>query len=398
MISPDPPHPADQPWPRKATLLAASSLTVMSGATIAPSLPAVADHFAATPDVALLTRLVLTVPALFIAICAPLAGLIIDRFGRKRMILGATLVYVVAGTSGAMLDTLYGILIGRALLGVAVAGIMTTATTLAGDYFDGPARARFMGLQASSMAFGGVVFIAVGGLAADLHWRGPFFVYLAALALIPAMALTLYEPQRPRPTPAHTGSTTPVSAPWGLVALLFGTQIFTFVAFYMIPVQLPFYLRELGVAEPRLAGLAIASGALVAAITSIGYARIRARLSPPTIVALSFALMAAAYAAIASAETFPAVLAALVFAGMGMGAIMPNLSLWLMSSAPPALRGRLIGGMTASVFLGQFLSPLLVQPVAGPFGLATAYAATAGALLLVAAGFAVHTLRRRNGS
>ena len=85
----------------------------------------------------------------------------------------------------------------------------------------------------------------------------------------------------------------------------------------------------------------------------------------------------------------------MLVAGLGMWAIMPNLSLWLMASTPPTVRGRLVGGMTASVFLGQFLSPLLVQPIAGPFGLATAYVAMAGALSLVAAGFAIHTLRRR---
>jgi hypothetical protein len=48
----------------KATLLLSSSLTVMAGATIAPSLPAMRDYFAATPNTDFWVRLVLTVPAL----------------------------------------------------------------------------------------------------------------------------------------------------------------------------------------------------------------------------------------------------------------------------------------------------------------------------------------------
>ena len=46
--------------------------------------------------------------------------------------------------------------------------------------------------------------------------------------------------------------------------------------------------------------------------------------------------------------------------------------------------------LNESLFLGQFLSPLAVEPIVAPFGLATAYG-TVGALLAVAAvAFALH--------
>lgn len=66
---------------RKATLLCLAALTVMAGATLAPSLPALENHFVDTANSELLTRLVLTLPALFIALFAPLAGVVFDRFG-----------------------------------------------------------------------------------------------------------------------------------------------------------------------------------------------------------------------------------------------------------------------------------------------------------------------------
>ena len=46
-------------FPIKATLLLTSTLTVMSGATIAPSLPAMQEYFANVENSALLVRLVL---------------------------------------------------------------------------------------------------------------------------------------------------------------------------------------------------------------------------------------------------------------------------------------------------------------------------------------------------
>ncbi len=56
------------------------------------------------------------------------------------------------------------ILCGRALLGLSVAGVIVSATTLIADYYIGTARASFMGLQAAFMGLGGVLFLSTGGL------------------------------------------------------------------------------------------------------------------------------------------------------------------------------------------------------------------------------------------
>ena len=101
----------------------------MSGATIGPVLPVMSEAFADTPDSAFLTRLVLTMPALFIVITSPFAGYLVDRLGRKKLLLAATLLYGFAGSAGSWLDSLTAILVSRALLGVAVAGVMTVCVT-----------------------------------------------------------------------------------------------------------------------------------------------------------------------------------------------------------------------------------------------------------------------------
>ena len=73
----------------RGTLLAVSTLTVMSGAVIAPALPAMEAYFAEVAHAALLTRLVLTLPGLAIALSAPVAGWVPDRWGRKRLLVAA---------------------------------------------------------------------------------------------------------------------------------------------------------------------------------------------------------------------------------------------------------------------------------------------------------------------
>jgi len=105
------------------TLLFVSALTIMAATAISPGLPAIEAAFAGTEDAALLTRLLITMPALVIACVAPMAGSLTDRIGRWRVLVGAILLYGFAGMSGLVLDTLHGLLFGRVLLGAAVAGM-----------------------------------------------------------------------------------------------------------------------------------------------------------------------------------------------------------------------------------------------------------------------------------
>lgn len=120
-----------------------------------------------------LVKLVITLPALFIVIGSPIAGLIVDRFGRKPLLLLSTVLYGLAGSSGLYLGRLPAILAGRAFLGLAVIGVMVSATILIADYYSSPARAAFMGLQARFMGLGGVLFLTLGGALAQQSWRYP---------------------------------------------------------------------------------------------------------------------------------------------------------------------------------------------------------------------------------
>ncbi|MEO2005614.1 MAG: MFS transporter, partial [Candidatus Poribacteria bacterium] len=90
----------------RVTLLVVSSLTVMAGATIMPALPAMREHFSDVRGAEMWVSLVLTMPALFIVLWAPVAGVIVDRYGRKRLLVASVVLYAVAGGSGCVADSL----------------------------------------------------------------------------------------------------------------------------------------------------------------------------------------------------------------------------------------------------------------------------------------------------
>lgn len=378
----------------KTTLLVISTLTVMASATIAPSLPIMREHFASVANVDYLVRLVLTAPSFCVAIAAPLAGILIDKIGRKPLLTTALAVYGLAGSSGLWLNSLGMLLVGRALLGLSVAGIMVTATTLIADYYTGADRTEFLGLQAASMSLGGVVFLSLGGFLAEVSWRMPFLIYLVALLLLPFALLLLPEPasthQSLKPQP---GSNEPTRLPLVWLILTYAIALITQVVFYMIPVQLPFYLRELTAASASQSGLAIALATLFAAFSSLSYQRVKARLSFVRIYVIAFLGMGAGYGAIGFANSYATVLLGLAIAGFGLGLIVPNMNLCLTSITPGALRGRALGGLTTCFFLGQFISPLLSQPLGQLVGLDVAYR-LAGVLVIALAVFTLLVMSR----
>ncbi|KGE01106.1 MFS transporter [Rhizobium sp. YS-1r] len=369
---------------RNATLLSVSTLTIMSGATISASLPDIAARFSDVPNVELLSRLVLTLPALFIAVFSPIAGLVIDRHGRKPMLVAALVFFALAGCSGLVADSLTGLLIGRAILGIAVGGIMTTGTALVGDYFAGPARDRYMGLQQAFVGIGGTIFLTGGGFLAELHWRAPFLIYALAFLLLPAALLFIREPVRTVAGQAAMPRDGLGPRRVMLLATLLAGAIFNMICFYMIPTQLPFYLKSMGLEAPSLAGMAIGLGQLVGIVASLVFARFRQAFGVMGVFALAFGSMGSAFALLSFAEGYNGILFAMAVSGIGMGTIMPNFAGAAMMIAPPHLRGRISGLLVASIFSGQFLSPILSQPAIGLNGFAATYA-LAGVAMLVAA-------------
>ena len=200
-----------------------------------------------------------------------------------------------------------------------------------------------------------------------------------------AIATTLFEPNRQVNNQNKDSSkVNQPNMPIGVLAMIYGVALFYMVAFYLIPVQLPFYLKNLSNASASASGLAIAAFTLASSIASLRYGSIKQRLGFVSIVVAAFAIAAIGYVIIGFAGSYNLVLLGLIVAGLGFGLLMPNLNVWLASIIPDSLRGRALGGLTSFFFLGQFLSPIVSQPVTNLVGLGNTYIFTGVVLLVVA--------------
>lgn len=348
----------------------------MSGITVVSSLPLISQTFSEIPNIEFLSKLMLTIPSIIIALFAPFAGHIVDKFGRLKPLYIGIVLFVLGGSSGFYLQDFYAILLGRAVLGFAVALIMTSSTTLIGDYFDEEERHNFMSKQGLAVALGGILFITSGGLLAQIHWSYPFAIYFIPLLFFPFLLSSLYEPKK------HTHSDDPELEPKLLPVYL--TAFFVMVLFYMLPTQLPYLIVNTLGGKPQTIGFVIATAMAFNALTSMQYAKIKARFSYIQIYATTFALFSLGLFLISQATSISQLFYSTAFIGMGFGLLFVNTNAWFLSQVPASKRGKASGILTSSFFLGQFSSPLLFEPIVKAYGIQTLFLMVAGVSLFVA--------------
>lgn len=379
---------------RNSTLLLVSTMTVMAGATIAPSLPDMEKHFSNLEHSTLLVQLVMTIPGLTIALLAPFIGWFLDRQGKKNILLISTFLYGVSGVSGFFFDdSLYGILIGRVFLGVAVAGIMVTCTTLIGDYFDGAKRGKYMGLQAAFGGFGGVLFVVLGTWLASISWQTPFIIYALAFLLLPCLWLYIEEPKLNK---LSAPDEKPVVKPIKNNPFVLGCYFLAVVeilALYMVPVHFPFYAQTLGATGHFQMGFGIALMMLVMSCVAIMYRVVQIRASFRFTHSAGIAFLALGFGVLSNVETYLGALIALAISGIGLGLMRPNLVMWLMSFTSPTVRGRVMGGLISCFFIGQFICPLVTYPVLKAVGYNNMFLAVSAILGFLAVLISLYSVR-----
>lgn len=372
------------------SLLLVSTLGIMSGITVVASLPLISHAFADIPHIEFLSKLMLTIPSVIIALFAPFAGHIVDRFGRLKPLYTGILLFILGGSSGFYLHDFYAILVGRAVLGFAVALIMTSSTALIGDYFEEKESHKFMSNQGLAVGIGGVIFIISGGLLAQIHWSYPFAIYVIPVLFFPFLYKSLYEPEKHKP-----GADAKLETK---LLPVYITAFFVMVLFYMLPTQLPYLIVNTLGGEPRSVGFIIATSMIFNAFTSMKYAKIKANFSYIQIYAATFMLFATGLFFISRTSSIGQLFFAITPIGMAFGLLLVNTYAWFLSKVPPEKRGKASGILTSSFFLGQFSSPLLFEPIVAQYGIQGLFLIVSGVSMLIAVVLFVKSTRQRESN
>ncbi|WP_048061953.1 MFS transporter [Methanocorpusculum labreanum] len=340
-------------------LLLSSMMILMGGAAVAPALPEISSAFPEASEATI--ALIISLPALAIACTGFIIGAVVDRLGRIPVLAISLVIFTLAGVSGFFLTTLPAILVGRFILGIGIAGIISSTTSLITDYYNGPCRVRVLGYQAAAMGIGVLILDTSGGLLAGISWRMSFLIYGLGLFILIGTLITMKEPVKQQTEVNRNAPKTKV--PVTSIALIYGTLFIGMILFFLMPTKFPYLVSEISGDSAILSGILLGVMGCFSALIGVFYWRIAGKVHRVMTLALSFILLGLGYCLFGISVSLETLITAVMIVGIGNGLLMPTVLGWLGLITPPAVMGKVMGGYGMSLNLGQFVSSFAAVPI-----------------------------------
>lgn len=344
------------------SLLLPITLSTMAIVLLAPILPQMLQEFSDIPGHEYWVPMILTVPALCVALLSPIAGMLGDWFGRRKLLLWSFVLYAVVGIAPVFLTDIVAILVSRIGVGIAEALIMVLSTTMIGDYYAGAARDKWLAAQTAFASLSALVFFNLGGQLGAFGWRMPFWVYGSALAMLVLVLLFTWEPsardagERAKAAP-HNASWD--GFPWARMLRIIAITVFGSVLFYTVQIQASLGLNALGVTDPAQAGFLTSIASIGVPLGTFIYSRV-GRWPVSRLLLIEFGMLAIGFMLMSRATASPLFLSGCFINQLGAGMLLPTLLVWAMSLLDFDNRSRGAGLWTGAFSIGQFLSPLVM--------------------------------------
>jgi MFS family permease len=348
-------------WRQGWILVISGFLPVMAIIALAPTLPTLLGHFHDVPNAALMVPLLITAPSACIALFAPGAGVIADRFGRRPLLLWSMAFYGIGGLVPFAIDNFWAVVAGRFVIGFGEAGVLTVVNTLLADYFEEKERHRWLMIQGVVGSVLGTATIASSGFLAAQGWQWPFLVYAVAIPILLASIVFLFEPESRRnqggaaqPAPAAT------PFPYAVALVVTGVTVLLSTIYYVQVINFSVLLKDLGVSDPKSIGLSMALPSIGVPIGAILF-KLTTRFGAGAQIFLVFLGYAIGLSGIGLAPDYQVALGFAFVQQLANGLIVPALIAWAQSKFSFEHRGRGMGWWASSFFVAQFLSPAVVN-------------------------------------
>ncbi|MBC3842728.1 MFS transporter [Streptacidiphilus sp. 4-A2] len=150
------------------------------------------------------------------------AGLLGDRFGRRRLLIAGLTLFAAASLVGTLTGSATTLIAVRAVMGLGAAFIMPLAMSIIPSLFPVAERARAVAVMTAGMAVGMPLGPILGGLLLAHFWWGSIFLINIPLIAVGIVALLLLVPESRNPSVPRIDILSAVLGVGGLAGLTYG--------------------------------------------------------------------------------------------------------------------------------------------------------------------------------
>lgn len=351
-------------------LVSVGLLSTMAVVLLAPAVPAMMQAFAGVHGAQQLVVFSLTCPALCVALLSPFAGMIIDKVGRRKLLIASLIAYPIFGTAPLYLANLTDIIISRLGVGVAETVLLAASITMLGDFFSDRDREKFLALNTGIASLSATAFFVIGGILASHDWRLPYAAYALSILFLVAVLAFTWEPQQIHSHQELSKSAT-ASGPFPLFRLLSicAITIAGGIVFMLPQIEIGVISAAHGFTSPATAGMVGAIGSVAMPVGAFTFNFLRkhnAQVS--TLVVLAFALGGLGLVLMAAMSSLPLLTFGMVVHEFGCGFMLTGLMTWTLGLLTYEYRGKGTGAYFSSFFIAQPISGFLFGIVDHAFG------------------------------
>lgn len=367
---------------------------------IAPVLPLYIEHLGVQniEEIEQWSGIAFGVTFIIMAIASPIWGQAADRYGRKPMLLRASLGMAIVITCMGFVQNVYQ-LVGLRLIQGAVSGFVSAAITLIATQVPKERAGWALGTLSTGAVGGMLLGPLIGGYLAETWGFRSVFYATGTLLMIAFTASLLFVKEEFKPPTKSVLSSREV---WNLIPnprimiTMFVTTFILQLALLSIEPIITVFITQLHVTNhvALISGMVFAASGLANMLAAPQLGKISDKIGPHKVILV--ALIAAGLLFIPQAfVTNPWQLMGLRFLlGIAAAGLLPSINTLIMRNTPKSVTGRYFGYNQSAQFLGAFGGSLLGGHTAAAFGIHYVFFVT-GSLLLLNAVWVYTTLYKQ---
>ncbi len=340
-----------------------------------------------TSSISKLSGIAFGITYIISAIFSPIWGNAADRFGRKPMLLRASLGMAAAIVLMGFAPNVY-VLIALRLLQGAITGYSTACTTLIATQTDKENAGYALGTLSTASIAGSLLGPTIGGLIEDAFGLRPVFFITGALLLVAFITTLIFVEEvfvREDKKPLNAREVWHMVPEKDLTIVLSVTFFIITLALYTIEPIITVYVTQLSKSTNHIAlisGLAFSASGLANIIAAPNLGKLSDKIGAHKVILIALAAAGLIYIPQAFVKSPWQLMGLRFMLGITLGGLNPTINTMVKKITPNSITGRIFGFTISAGYLGVFGGSVLGGQVAAKFGINYVFFVTSALLLL----------------